>query len=108
MDKKRIPANGNQLGRMKLIGIVGLQLLTAFLIIATAFLAFSHYRNKLQEEFEADLLAVSELKTYQISDYLRERISDADVLVQRAGVWLLLDPETRRAAQGILGGYPPV
>lgn len=101
MDKKSIPAVGYQSGRMKLIGIIGLQLLTAFIIITTAFLAFSHYRNILQEEFEADLLAISELKTYQITDYMRERISDAEVLVQRAGVWLMLDPETRRVAQGL-------
>lgn len=101
MNKQSDPVSGNQLGRMKLMGIIGLQLLTAVIVIATAFLAFSHYRGKLEAEIEADLLAISELKTYQVSDYIRERVSDAEVLVQRAGVWLLLDPETRRVTQGL-------
>lgn len=107
MNKSVGIANQSQLGRMKLLGLVGIQLLTAAVIIAAAFLAFSHYREQIKSEFEQDLLALSELKNQQITDFLKERISDAEVLVQRAGIWTLVDADVRPLAQG-LGMYASI
>jgi len=100
MNKSLGIANQSQIGRMQLKGLVGLQLLTAAAIILAAVLAFSHYSDKVRSAVEQDLLAVAEVKNQQITDFLKERISDAEILVQRAGVWMLLDPEVRRAVQG--------
>ena len=107
MNKSVGIANQSQLGRMKLIGLVGVQVLTAALIIAAAVFAFSHYRAQIQSEFEQDLLAVAELKDQQITDFLKERIRDAEVLVQRAGIWTLVDADVRPLTQG-LGMYTSV
>ena len=93
-------ANQSQLGRMKLLGLIGVQLLTAAVIISCAGWAFSHYRSQVRSEAEHDLLAIAELKNQQITDFLKERISDAEVLVQRAGIWSLVDTEARRVVQG--------
>lgn len=101
MNKSLGIANQSQLGRMKVLGLIGLQLLTAAAIIVAAVLAFTHYRSQVRLEVEQDLLAVAQLKNQQITDYLKERISDAEMLVQRSGIWLLVDEETRRIAQGM-------
>ena len=58
MNKSLGIANQSQRGRMKLLGLIGLQLLTAAIIIAASVLAFTHYREHLQFEVEEDLLAV--------------------------------------------------
>jgi len=100
MNKSLGIASQSQSGRMKLLGLVGLQLLASAVIIVTAVLAFTHYRAQLKYQVEQDLLAVAEVKDQQITDFLKERISDAEILVQRPGVWTLLDPEVRRAIQG--------
>jgi PAS domain-containing protein len=86
---------------MKLLGLVGLQLLASAVIIVPAVLAFTHYRAQLKYQVEQDLLAVAEVKDQQITDFLKERISDVEVIVQRAGIWMLVDPEVRRVAQGL-------
>lgn len=101
MNKSVGIANQSQLGRMKLLGLIGVQLLTAAIIITFAVWAFSYYRSEVRAEVEHDLLAIAELKNQQITDFLKERISDAEVLAQRAGIWTLLDADASRAAQGL-------
>jgi hypothetical protein len=101
MNKSVGIANQSQLGRLKLLGLIGFQLLTAAVIIAFAVWAFSHYRAQVRAEVEHDLLAIAELKNQQITDFLKERISDAEVLAQRAGIWTLVDANASRIAQGL-------
>jgi|GEM_PF-536473 len=101
MNKSVGIANQSQLGRLKLLGLIGVQLLTAAVIIASAVWAFSHYREQVRAEVEHDLLAVAELKNQQITDFLKERIGDAEVLAQRAGIWTLVDKNARHIAQGL-------
>jgi hypothetical protein len=101
MNKSLGIASQSQSDRMKLLGLVGLQLLASAVIIVTAFLAFTHYRAQLKYQVEQDLLAVAEVKDQQITDFLKERISDVEVIVQRAGIWMLVDPEVRRVTQGL-------
>ena len=101
MNKSVGIANQSQLGRLKLLGLVGIQLLAAAIIIAAALWAFTHYRAQIRNAVEHDLNAVAELKVQQITDFLAERISDAEVLMQRAGVWTLVDADARRALQGM-------
>ncbi len=106
MNKSVSIANPSQLGRLKLQGLIAIQMLTAVIIILTAMWAFSLYRSKIHAEVEQDLLAVAELKNQQITVFLKERISDAEVLVQRAGIWMLVDPEVRRITQGLSMSEP--
>jgi len=101
MNKSVGIANQSQLGRLKLLGLVGIQLLTAVIILAAAVWSFTHYREQIRTAVEHDLLAVAELKDQQITDFLAERISDAKVLVQRPGVWTLVDADARRALFGM-------
>lgn len=101
MNKSVGIANQSQLGRLKLLGLVGIQLLTAVTIVAAAVWAFTHYREQIRTAVEQDLLAVAELKDQQVTDFLTERISDAKVLVQRPGVWTLVDADARRAMFGM-------
>ncbi len=101
MNKSVGIANQSQLGRMKLLGLIGIQLLAAAIIIASAVWAFSHYRTQVRAEVEYDLLAVAELKNQQITDFLKERISDGEVLAQRAGIWTLVDKNAPHIAQGL-------
>jgi PAS domain S-box-containing protein/putative nucleotidyltransferase with HDIG domain len=101
MNKSVGIANQSQLGRLKLLGLIGFQLLTAAVIIAFAVWAFSHYRTQVRAEVEHDLLAIAEVKNQQITDFLKERISDAEVLAQRAGIWTLVDANASRVAQGL-------
>lgn len=100
MNKSTGVVYDSQFGRVKLIGIIGLQLMAAVIIIAAAYLAFFHFRNIQQAQIEADLLAVSELKTYQLTDYLRERMGDAELLVQRPAVWSVFDRQSRPNGPG--------
>jgi len=81
MNKSLGIASQSHSGRMKLLGLVGLQLLASAVIIVTAVLAFTHYRAQLKYQVEQDLLAVAEVKDQQITDFLKERISDAEILV---------------------------
>lgn len=90
------PAKPGQTGRIDLTGIIALQALMACMIMVAAWLAFSHYRGQVREQVEADLLAVSQLKTQQIADFLQERIGDGEILVQRPAIRRLVDPEAGR------------
>ena len=62
MNKSAGVIHDSQLGRMKLMGIISLQLMTIVIIIAAAYLAFVPFRADLENQTEEDLLAVSELK----------------------------------------------
>jgi hypothetical protein len=106
MTKSVSIANQSQLGRLKLQGLIAIQMLTAVIIILAAVWAFSLYRSKIHAEVEQDLLAIAELKNQQITVFLKERISDAEVLVQRAGIWMLVDPEVQRITQGLSMSEP--
>ena len=70
MNKSVGIANQSQLGRLKLLGLVGIQLLAAAIIIAAALWAFTHYRAQIRNAVEHDLNAVAELKVQQITDFL--------------------------------------
>jgi PAS domain S-box-containing protein/putative nucleotidyltransferase with HDIG domain len=85
--------------RIDLTGVIALQVLLACIIITAAYLAFAHYRSQVRDQVEADLLAVSQHKTQQITDFLQERLGDAEVLVQRNAIWRQLEPVADRAAQ---------
>ncbi len=90
------PAKPGQPGRIDLTGIIALQVLMACIIMVAAWLAFTHYRGQVREQVEADLLAVSQIKTQQITDFLQERIGDGEILVQRPAIRRLVNPDAGR------------
>jgi len=95
-----------QIGRMRIVGLIGLQLLAALVIVIAAITAFAHFREQVKTEVEQDLLAVAELKNQQITDYLNERINDAEVTAQRHGIWTLVDEASKSNFKGLNTAAP--
>jgi PAS domain S-box-containing protein len=81
---------GRQRGQMRRAGAAAFFLLASAVILAAAYTAFSHYAAGLRAQAEDDLVAIAQVKATQISDYLREREGDAEILVRRPAIGALL------------------
>lgn len=90
MNRNAPPSPATVQGRVSAAGIAVIHAVIAIAIVVSAAIAFSHYREELDSHVASDLLFTARIEQQQIIDFLRERVGDSEVLVQRREIRQLL------------------